>query len=72
MNVVKSTTAKVAVAGGVAAALIGLGAGAASAQPHDGPEQQRPGHAQQQDPGRDHGAGQHGFWFFDRWVPLPW
>ncbi|MGW6725531.1 hypothetical protein ACWF9G_06460 [Nocardia sp. NPDC055029] len=72
MNVVRTTAAKVAIAGGVAAALIGLGAGAAGAQPHDSPDQGRPGPAQQHNPGPNQGPQQHGFWFFDRWVPVPW
>ncbi|GGN82878.1 hypothetical protein [Nocardia rhizosphaerihabitans] len=73
MKVLATTAAKVVIAGGVAAALIGLGAGAASAQPHDSPDPGRPGPAHQEpQAGHQQGPQRHGFWFLDRWVPLPW
>ncbi|WP_416562648.1 hypothetical protein [Nocardia testacea] len=76
-KVMKSKLAKAAVVGGVGLGMVGLGAGAASAQPgpdlHGNQPQQNQPHwdRHQNNPGPNHPNG-HGFWFFDRWVPLPW
>lgn len=78
-KVMKSKLAKAAMVGGVGLGMVGLGAGAASAQPGpdqhwNQPQQNQQHWDQHQDnhnPGPNHQNG-HGFWFFDRWVPLPW
>lgn len=76
-KVMKSKLAKAALVGGIGLGMAGLGAGAASAQPGpdqhwDQPQQNQPHwdqHHQDNGPNRPSG---HGFWFFDRWLPLPW
>ncbi len=71
MKVLKSKVAKAAVAGGIALAAVGAGAGIASADPgHDDRDQGRD-HAPEQQHHGDPQPSQHGFWFFDQWVPLP-
>ncbi|MGX1807176.1 hypothetical protein ACWIGI_15795 [Nocardia sp. NPDC055321] len=86
MGFTKSTVAKAAVTAGVALGVLGIGAGAANADPH--PDMNNPGQSQNHDQRDDRGGDrqdnrdndrpdreQHrnnGFWFFDRWVPLPW
>ncbi|MFQ6396010.1 hypothetical protein ACLMAJ_21380 [Nocardia sp. KC 131] len=77
---IKSTLAKTAVAGTLAVAALGAGAGIASAQP-GADQQQRPAPEQQQQHGpQQQGAQhndpgpqqpQHGFWLFGQWIPLP-
>ncbi|MGV9415342.1 hypothetical protein ACWDOP_36045 [Nocardia sp. NPDC003693] len=87
MGFTKSTVAKTAVTAGVALGVLGIGTGAANADPH--PDINNPGQSQNHDQRDDRGGDrqqdnrdndrpdreQHrnnGFWFFDRWVPLPW
>ncbi|MET8877391.1 hypothetical protein [Nocardia sp. NPDC004604] len=77
---IKSKLAKGAIAGGVLVGLLGVGTGAASADPgadqrpaaeqQQGHDQQRPDqHQEHQQP--DQQPAGHGFWLFGQWIPLP-